>query len=80
MPGSRSKSRYSTCLSPLGFTIGLLPPSAVMGAPSFKFCTGQEGSVSVARGEADTETGSVHTETELVCLVYFNDAVTIADI
>lgn len=37
LPGSRSRSRYSTCLSPFGFTIGLLPPSAVMGAPSFMF-------------------------------------------
>ncbi len=42
LPGSRSKSRYSTCLSPFGFTIGLLPPSAVMGALSFMFYISQE--------------------------------------
>lgn len=42
MPGSRSKSRYSTCLSPFGFTMGLLPPSAVMGALSFMFYISQE--------------------------------------
>lgn len=42
LPGSRSKSRYSTCLSPFGFTMGLLPPSVVMGAPSFMFYMSQK--------------------------------------
>ena len=36
-PGSRSRSRYSTCFSSLGFTRGLLPPSDVLGALSFMF-------------------------------------------
>lgn len=34
-PESRSKSRYSTCLSPLGLFIGLLPPSRLLLAKRF---------------------------------------------
>lgn len=57
-------------MSPLGFTIGLLPPSAVViGAPSFKFCTvrrwGEE-EVSVAREEDGAETGSMSTQKQRV--------------
>lgn len=41
LPDSRSKSKYSTCLSPFGFTIGLLPPSVGMGAAGFIICESQ---------------------------------------